>query len=58
MLPSSMTRREIAGALFISLETVKTHIRGLYQKLGVTTRADAIAAGRDLELLADFTPGE
>jgi len=37
------SNKEIAGALSISDETVKTHLRHLYEKLGVSDRAQAVA---------------
>jgi ATP-dependent transcriptional regulator len=40
----------IAAALYISPNTVKTHLRRLYRKLGVDTRADAIRKARSLGL--------
>ena len=41
----------MAVALHISVNTAKTHIGGLYAKLGVSSRADAIARARQLGLL-------
>jgi LuxR family maltose regulon positive regulatory protein len=45
-----MSLREIGRELYVSPNTVKTHIRSIYRKLGVSTRGDAIAAGRDIDI--------
>lgn len=50
-LVSSLTTAEIAGALYISVNTVKTHQRSIYQKLAVSGRREAIARGRELGLV-------
>ena len=50
-LPSHMTNQEVAEALFLSINTVKTHLRSVYRKLGVTTRRQAIIRGGKLGLL-------
>ncbi|MCD5348390.1 LuxR C-terminal-related transcriptional regulator [Agromyces sp. S2-1-8] len=42
LLRTSMTATEIAEALYVSLNTIKTHQRSIYRKLGVTTRRQAI----------------
>ena len=43
--------REIADGLFISHNTIKTHVRTLYFKLGVRSRGEAVAKGRELGLI-------
>ena len=50
-LATGLSRREIGARLYISLNTVKTHIRELYRKLGATSRADAVARAEALGLL-------
>ncbi|ALG09409.1 LuxR C-terminal-related transcriptional regulator [Kibdelosporangium phytohabitans] len=50
-LPSMRTVEEIARNLFVSVNTVKTHLRGIYRKLDVRHRRDAIAVARERGLL-------
>ncbi len=50
-LAAGLSRREICAQLYISLNTVKTHIRELYRKLGTTSRAEAITRAEALGLL-------
>jgi LuxR family maltose regulon positive regulatory protein len=51
-LPTSLTAPEIASELFVSHNTVRTHMRHLYAKLGTHRRADTVARARSLGLLA------
>jgi LuxR family maltose regulon positive regulatory protein len=51
-LPTNLTRPEIAGELFVSLNTVNTHIRNIYAKLGVNGRSAAVQSARGMKLLA------
>ena len=50
LLPTS-TYPQIAATLYISRNTVKTHLRSIYQKLGVASRSQAIERAADLRLL-------
>jgi LuxR family maltose regulon positive regulatory protein len=45
-LSSRLTYIEIAAALYVSINTLKSHVRTIYRKLDVASRADAVAAGR------------
>ena len=51
-LPTNLTAPEIAAELFLSVNTVKTHMRHLYDKLGAHRRAEAVARARALGVLA------
>jgi LuxR family maltose regulon positive regulatory protein len=51
LLPSQLSQREIAAELYVSFNTIRTHTRVIFQKLGVTSRAEAIARARELGLL-------
>lgn len=46
---SGLTNAEIATRLFLSINSVKTYIRTLYRKIGVTRRAQCVAWGMALE---------
>jgi LuxR family transcriptional regulator, maltose regulon positive regulatory protein len=50
LLPTS-TYLQIAASLYISHNTVKAHLRSIYQKLGATSRSQAIERAVDLRLL-------
>jgi LuxR family maltose regulon positive regulatory protein len=50
LLMTRLTQREIANELYVSLNTVKTHARVIYRKLGVGSRTAAVAAARELNL--------
>lgn len=50
-LSQGLGNRDIARALFISEATVKTHLGRIYDKLGVDTRAGAVAVAKEQRLL-------
>ncbi len=50
-LSSRLTNHEIAEALYISINTMKTHVRTIYRKLGVCSRVQAVEAGRRKRLI-------
>jgi LuxR family transcriptional regulator, maltose regulon positive regulatory protein len=51
-LPTNLTRAEIASELYVSTNTVATHIRNIYSKLGVGDRSSAVRHARELRLLS------
>jgi LuxR family maltose regulon positive regulatory protein len=51
LLPTELSQREIGQTLFVSLNTVKTHTRHIFTKLGATNREEAVAAARRVGLL-------
>ena len=58
LLPTDLSTREIGESLFLSPNTIRSHRRVLYQKLGVHDRAAAVARATALGLLAQVeSPG-
>jgi LuxR family maltose regulon positive regulatory protein len=51
-LPTGLSVTEIADQLYVSVNTVRTHMRHVYDKLGVHRRHEAVEVGRVLGLLA------
>ena len=51
LLNTELNGPEIARELVVSLNTVRTHTKNLYMKLGVTSRRAAVRRGRELDLL-------
>jgi len=51
LLRGALSLREIGQELFLSANTIKTHTRAIYRKLGVTTRAEAVERGYEAGLL-------
>jgi LuxR family maltose regulon positive regulatory protein len=51
-LPTPLTAAEIAAELFVAEATVRTHMRHIYDKLGVAGRREAVERGRDLGVRA------
>ena len=50
-LAQMMSTQEIAADLYLSVNTVKTHLKSLYRKLAVNRRSEAVRRARDLRLL-------
>lgn len=58
LLATELSASQIAARLVVSSNTVRSHTRALYRKLGVRSRADAVARGRALGLLDDGPAGD
>jgi LuxR family maltose regulon positive regulatory protein len=50
-LPSRLSNAAIAEELGVSLNTIKTHLKHIYRKFGVSDRGEAITVGERLHLL-------
>ena len=53
LLATDLTQREIGSQLYLSFNTVKSHTRSIFRKLGVSGREQAVARAR--ELAADLS---
>jgi LuxR family transcriptional regulator, maltose regulon positive regulatory protein len=51
-LPTNLTRPDMARELYVSVNTVNTHIRNIYSKLGARDRSSAVRRARELRLLS------
>src|SRR5262245_13215010 len=54
-LPTRLSTTEIAGQLGISSNTVKTHLKNIYQKLGARSRNEAIGKAAQLHVIYDVS---
>ena len=51
-LPTNLSRSDIARQLYVSVNTVNTHVRNIYSKLGAGGRTEAVERARQLRLIA------
>jgi LuxR family transcriptional regulator, maltose regulon positive regulatory protein len=52
LLTGGLSEREIGQELYVSFNTVHSHVKSVYRKLGVSSRSEAIARARDKRLLS------
>jgi DNA-binding CsgD family transcriptional regulator len=50
-LPTNLSKREIAQELYVSVHTIKTHMKHIYAKLDAHNRLEAVQRGRDCGLI-------
>jgi LuxR family maltose regulon positive regulatory protein len=50
-LPTRLNNQEVAGELYVSLNTVKTHLKSIYRKLDAGSRSEAVVKARAMQLL-------
>ncbi|MFN8617005.1 MAG: LuxR C-terminal-related transcriptional regulator [Dehalococcoidia bacterium] len=51
LLATDLSGPEISSQLFVSLNTLRTHTKNIYAKLGVTSRRRAVAVATERKLL-------
>lgn len=51
LLAQELSRAEMAESLFVSVNTVKFHVKGIYRKLGVDSRKEAVRQARSAGLI-------
>jgi LuxR family maltose regulon positive regulatory protein len=51
LLPAPASLRELAAELFVTPNTLKTHLRAIYRKLGAESREEAVISARERGLL-------
>ena len=51
LMATVLSPQEMAGELFVSMVTIRTHIRNIYAKLDVHSRFEAVQRARELGLL-------
>jgi two-component system, NarL family, response regulator LiaR len=51
LMAQGLTNQQIADKLFVSLNTVKTHLSNLFQKLEVSRRTQAVQRAKELQLI-------
>lgn len=51
LIAENLTNPEIADKLFVSVNTVKTHLKNIYLKLDVDSRAKAVTKAKQLQLI-------
>lgn len=52
LLAGGSTRPQMADSLYVSINTIKSHVRSIYRKLGVSSREEAVEAARRLGVIA------
>ena len=51
LLPTALSSTEMAQALFVSVNTVRSHLKSIYTKLSAHSRYEAVARAKELNLL-------